>query len=71
MLTATLRLDRLDRDFRLLERREQPCRSFLKGFLEALYVSHAQLLKAAPYVIPNVDLQNIDVSIIRNPVIIE
>jgi hypothetical protein len=66
MLTATLRLDRLDRDFRLLERREQPCRSFLKGFLEALYVSHAQLLKAAPYVIPNIDNQSIDVSIVRS-----
>ena len=68
MLTATLRLDRLDRDFRLLERREQPCRSFLKGFLEALYVCHAQLGKAAPYVITNVDGQSVGVSVIRNAV---
>ncbi len=65
MLTATLRLDRLDRDFRLLERREQPCRSFLKGFLEALYVSHAQLDKNAPYSITNVDGQSVPVSVLR------
>lgn len=43
MLTAKLILERLDKDYRLLERREQPSRSFVKGFIEFLYLSHAYI----------------------------
>lgn len=49
MLTAKLILERFNKDGRLLERREQPSRSFIKGFIQLLYVAHAQILAAAPY----------------------
>ncbi len=49
MLTAKLILDRLDKEGRLLERREQPARSFVKQFIELLYVAHYQFAKATPY----------------------
>ncbi|GAI19419.1 unnamed protein product, partial [marine sediment metagenome] len=49
MLTAKLILERLDRDGRLLERREQLSKSFTKGFLELLYLAHAQITAGAPY----------------------
>lgn len=48
-ITGKVRLDRFDRDFRLLERREQPMRSWTKGLLEILYISHAQIVQGAPY----------------------
>ncbi|GAJ04003.1 unnamed protein product, partial [marine sediment metagenome] len=49
MLTAKLILDRLDKEGRLLERREQPSRSFTKQFLQLLYVAHYQIQSGAPY----------------------
>ncbi len=49
MLTAKLILERFDKDHRLLERREQPSRSFLKNFISLLYVAHAQIQSVAPY----------------------
>jgi len=49
MLTAKLTLERFDKDHRLLERREQPSRSFLLQFIELLYVGSAQILTGAPY----------------------
>jgi hypothetical protein len=49
MLTAKLILERFDKDHRLLERREQPSRSFVLGFLKLLYVAHAQIMAASPY----------------------
>lgn len=49
MLTAKLILERLDRDGKLLERKEQRSRSFTKGFLQLLYVAHAQIAYGAPY----------------------
>ncbi|MBA7677972.1 hypothetical protein ES703_86239 [subsurface metagenome] len=49
MLTAKLILERFSKDGRLLERREQPSRSFLFQFIELLYVAHAQILSGAPY----------------------
>jgi len=54
MLTAKLILERLDKDGRLLERREQRSRSFTKGFLELLYVAHAQILVGAPYTMTDI-----------------
>lgn len=55
MLTAKLILERLDKEGRLLERREQLCRSFTKGFLELLYIAHAQITSASPYSMTDID----------------
>lgn len=49
MLTAKLIVERFDKDLRLLERREQPSRSFVAGFIKLLYVAHSQITEAAPY----------------------
>jgi len=49
MLTAKLILDRLDKEGRLLERKEQKSRSFTKGLIQLLYVAHAQITDASPY----------------------
>jgi len=49
MFTAKLILERIDREGNLAERREQQSRSFLKGFIELLYVAHAQIADATPY----------------------
>ena len=49
MLTARLILERFDKDNKLLEKREQPSRSFLFQFIELLYVAHAQIEAAGPY----------------------
>ena len=54
MLTARLILERLDKDYRLLERREQPSKSFLKNFLSLLYCAHAQIFDAAPYTMTDI-----------------
>jgi len=42
-------LERLDKEGKLLERMEHPSKSFTKGFIELLYVAHAQVLASAPY----------------------
>lgn len=55
MLTAKLILERLDKDGRLLERREQPCRSFIKAFIQLLYVAHKQIEYSSPYSITDID----------------
>ena len=49
MLTVKLILDRLDKEGRLLERREQQSKSFVKGFIQLLYVQHAQIRNLTPY----------------------
>ena len=49
MLTAKLILERLDKEGRLLERREQPSRSFVRNFISLFYCAHAQILAASPY----------------------
>lgn len=49
MLTAKIILERFDKDHRLLERRIQPSRSFVLGFIQLLYVAHAQPQGAGPY----------------------
>ena len=49
MLTAKLILERLDKEGRLLERREQKSRSFVKNFIGMLYLPHAYILASAPY----------------------
>jgi len=54
MLTARLILEMLDKDYRLLERREQPSKSFLKNFLSLLYCAHAQIFDAAPYTMTDI-----------------
>lgn len=48
-IIGRLKLERFDKDFRLLERREQPMRSWTVGLMNILYVSHAQILPAAPF----------------------
>lgn len=55
MLTAKLILERFDRMGRLLEKREQPSRSFTLGFLELLYLSHAQIAAGTPYTMTDID----------------
>jgi len=54
MLTAKLILERFDKDHRLLERREQPSRSFVKNFISLLYCAHAQILSAAPFAMTDI-----------------
>lgn len=62
MLTVKLILERLDKEGRLLERREQKSRSFTKGFLGLLYIAHAQITAASPYSMTDIDgnARNID-----------
>lgn len=55
MLTAKLILERFSKDGRLLERREQPSRSFLVQFIELLYVASAQIQDGAPYIMTDID----------------
>lgn len=43
MLTAKLILERLDQNQRFLERREQQSRSFVRQFIQTLYLQHAQI----------------------------
>ena len=54
MLTVKLILERLDKEGRLLERREQQSKSFVKNFISLLYCAHAQILAAAPYSITDI-----------------
>jgi len=54
MLTARLILERFDKDNRLIEKRDQPSRSFVSQFIELLYVAHAQITVFAPYVMTDV-----------------
>ncbi len=54
MLTAKLIVDRFDKDYRLLERREQPARSFVKQFIELLYIAHYQTAYEAPYTMTDI-----------------
>jgi len=49
MLTVKLILERLDREGRLLEKREQLSKSFTIGLIELLYVAHAQISSGSPY----------------------
>ncbi|MBA7645512.1 hypothetical protein ES703_53270 [subsurface metagenome] len=55
MLTAKLILERLDKEGRLLERREQQSRSFTKGFLELLYMAHVHIADSSPYTMTDID----------------
>jgi len=58
MLRAKLILERLDKDYRLLKRKEQQSRSFTKSFIQLLYVAHAQIQNSDPYTMK--DITNID-----------
>jgi len=55
MLTVKLILERLDKDHRVLERREQPSKSFVRNFISLLYCAHAQIQSGAPYTITDID----------------
>lgn len=55
MLTAKLILERLDKEGRVLEKREQLSRSFVKNFIGLLYCAHAQIQEAAPYAMTDID----------------
>jgi hypothetical protein len=48
-IIGTLKLNRFDKDMRLLEHTEQPMRSWTKGLVEILYTAHAQPSAGAPY----------------------
>ena len=54
MLTVKLILERLDREGRLLERREQGSRSFVKNFIVLLYCAHTQITAAGPFVMTDI-----------------
>ena len=62
MLTARFILERFSKDGKLLEKRDQPSRSFLYQFLELLYVAHAQIDSGAPYSMTDINsvAQDID-----------
>jgi hypothetical protein len=49
MLTAKLKLFRMDQDFKLLEKREQPCHSFTRNFINLLYIQVADVQNGSPY----------------------
>jgi hypothetical protein len=61
MLRMRLCLERMDKDFRLLERREQASRSFTRGLIELLYAAHLQPSFAVPSL--SVDLDGVTRSI--------
>ena len=63
-MKATLILERLGKDGALLERKEQQSRSFVKQFIDLLYIQVSGILVAAPFDSYNVDgsLQPIDVT---------
>ena len=67
-MRAILRLERLDKDYRLLEKREQPSRSFVAGFLRLLYVQHAAITSGAPYAMPDITGANRNVDMAFNNV---
>ena len=54
MLTAKLLLERLDKEGRLLEKREQRSKCFTKSFIELLYIAHAQIESGAPYTMTDI-----------------
>jgi hypothetical protein len=49
-----LTLERLDKDYQLLERREMASRSLTKHFIDLLYIMHAQVLSGSPYAIADI-----------------
>jgi hypothetical protein len=53
-MKATLTLRRFDKNYRLLEEKEQPSRSWVLNFLRILYVMHAQIQSGAPYSMPDI-----------------
>lgn len=55
MLTVKLILERLDKEGRLLERREQLSKSFVQNFISLLYIAHAQIQSGAPYSMTDID----------------
>jgi len=55
MLTVKLILERLDKEGRVLERREQLSKSFVKNFISLLYCAHAQIQAASPYSMTDID----------------
>jgi len=61
MLTTKLVLDRLDKEGRLLERREQTAKCFVKQFIELLYVAHYQTSYGTPYAMTDVRGAEVDV----------
>ena len=54
MLTAKLKLERFDKDHRLLEMIERPSRSFTLGLIQFLYLMHAQIQNGAPYAMDDI-----------------
>ncbi|MDD5539697.1 MAG: hypothetical protein PHG61_03295 [Candidatus Marinimicrobia bacterium] len=48
-IKTTLGLKRFDKDYRLLEEKIQPSKSWTKGMLEILYLMHAGIAAASPY----------------------
>jgi hypothetical protein len=60
-LTATLTLERYHKNFGLLDRRIQPCRSFTRGLMEFLYTQNSQLANAVT--LADMDRRTIDYAI--------
>jgi len=61
MLTTKLVLERLNKEGRLLERREQESRCFLKQFIELLYLAHYQTTSGTPYSMTDIRGATVDV----------
>ena len=60
MLTMKLIVDRLSKEGILLDRREQPSKSWTLRFLQMLYLAHANIKNAAPYPMTDVSLCDTD-----------
>jgi len=58
MLRTKLVLERFSEHGGLVERKIQPGRSFLKGFIELLYVQHAEIPYSGPWWMRNIDQVN-------------
>ena len=58
-----INIDRFDKNWKLLEHREQWSRSFTKGLMDLLYTSHSQASVAVPFAATDIDsvTRNIDV----------
>jgi hypothetical protein len=72
MLTAKLIVERLDREGKILERREQVSRSFVKQLLGLLYVAHAHIPSGSPYSMTDIlgQARNVDIDQQGVPLII-
>lgn len=59
IIKTKLTLARMDKDYRLLEKRELPSHSWTRGLLELLYLYSARIPRTSPYNLTPVDLSSV------------